>query len=259
MDWWLNKVKTPVMETPVAQTPVVETPATCSDTPAPMETGGVGDSQSWAKQVEAGIDEEFQKDRPATCHWSQSRRHEERPTLPFPLQDSEGRLTSISQLYKHAGEQPAARHNVASQGIMHLHPQILLCEATCLRNQVICMIAEYHLTGSARGPSSLSPVLPEVATTLLPPIKDYVPSVAFEGTRDVRVVDHTRTLQVAAWLHRLDMSTRGDGMSSETLEASQHSQGPLLDLFLTPMMSNRTFKVVVDHILYEIGMMPRDC
>ena len=40
-------------------------------------------------------------------------------------------------------------------------------------------------------------------------------------------------------------------MASETLEASQHHQGPLLDLFLTPMMSNLTFKEVVDRILYE--------
>ena len=39
----------PVMETPVAQTPVAETPAAHYDTPAPMETGRVGDSQSWAK------------------------------------------------------------------------------------------------------------------------------------------------------------------------------------------------------------------
>ena len=113
------------------------------------------------------------------------------------------------------------------------------------------MIAEYHLTGSARGPSSLSLVLPEVATTLMPPIKDYVPGITFEGTRDVRVLDRARTLRVAAWLHRLDISIRGDGMASETLEASQHCQGPLLDLFLTPMMSNLTFKEVVNHVLYE--------
>ena len=39
----------PVTGTPVAQTPVAETPATCSDTPAPMETGRAGDSQSWAE------------------------------------------------------------------------------------------------------------------------------------------------------------------------------------------------------------------
>ena len=113
------------------------------------------------------------------------------------------------------------------------------------------MIAEYHLTGSAQGPSSLSPVLPEVATTLLPPLKDYVPGGTFEGTLDVRVVDQARTLRVAAWLHWLDMSARGDGMASQTLEVMWHSQGPLLDLFLTPMTSDLTFKEVVNHILYE--------
>ena len=47
------------------------------------------------------------------------------------------------------------------------------------------------------------------------------------------------------------MSAGGDGMASETLEASRHSQGPLLDLFLTPMMSNLTFQEVVDRVLYE--------
>ena len=86
---------------------------------------------------------------------------------------------------------------------------------------------------------------------MLPPIKDYVPGGAFEGTRDVRVVDRARTLRVAAWLHSLDMSARGDGMALETLEAMRHSQGPLLDLFLTPMTCNLNFKEVVDHVLYE--------
>ena len=72
--------------TPVTETPVVETPVAHSDnTPAPMETGGVDDSQSWAKRVEAHVDEEFQKDRLVKRHWSQSKRWEERPMLPFPL------------------------------------------------------------------------------------------------------------------------------------------------------------------------------
>ena len=181
--------QTPVAETPVAQTPVEETPAPRSDTPAPMETGRAGDGQSGAERVKAGIDEEFQQDRPAKRHRSQSRRHEQRPTLPFPLQDSEGRLASISQLYEHAGEQPATRHNVAGRGIMHLHPEMLPGQTMRLGNQVACMIAEYHLTGSARGPLSLSPILPAEAAALLPAIKNYVPGVTFEGTRDVRVMD----------------------------------------------------------------------
>ena len=40
-------------------------------------------------------------------------------------------------------------------------------------------------------------------------------------------------------------------MASETLEASQHCQGPLLESFLTPGMSNLTFQEVVDCILHE--------
>ena len=97
----------PVMETPVTEAPVTETlgaetPAAPSDTPAPMETGGAGDGQSWVECVEAGMDEEFQQDRPAKCHRYQSKKHEQRPMLPFPLQDSEGRLASVTQLYEHA-------------------------------------------------------------------------------------------------------------------------------------------------------------
>ena len=79
------------------------------------------------------------------------------------------------------------------------------------------------------------------AAALLPPVKNYVPGVAFEGTRDVRVMEQARTLRVAVWLHQLDMAITGDGMASETLEASQHRQGPLLESFLTPGMSNLTF------------------
>ena len=182
-------METPVTETPGAETPAAETPAAPSDTPAPMKTGTVGDSQSWAEHVEAGMEEEFQEDRPMKRCQSQSKKHEPRPMLPFPLQDSEGRLTSISQLYKHAGEQPATHHNVAGRGIMHLHPEMLRCKATCLGNQVACMIAEYHLMSSARGPSSLSPIPLAEAAALLPPIKNSVPGIAFEGCRDVRVMD----------------------------------------------------------------------
>ena len=189
-------VKAPVMDTPVMEAPVSETPAH-SDTPAPMEMGRAGDGQSWAKCVKAGADKGFQRARPTKHSQSQSRRHEPRPPLPFPLHDSEGRLTSILQLYKHAAKQSVTHHNVAGRGIMHLHLEMLLQKARHLGNQVTCMIAEYHLMSSARGPSSLSPILPVEAAALLPSIKNYVPGVVFKGTRDVRVMDQARTLRVA--------------------------------------------------------------
>ena len=246
--------ETPVTEPPATETPATEAPASDtprSDTPAPMETGRAGDGQSWAAQVEAGLEAEFQEHRPVKCRQSLSRKREARPKLPFPLQDTEGRLTSVLMLYEHAGEQPVPHDDVAGQGIMHLHPEMLLWEARCLGNQVICMIAEYHLTSSAQVSSSLCPVLSEAAKPLLPPIKSYVPRITFEGTQDVRVLDNAKTLRVAVWLHRLDMSLRGDEMASETLEASQHHLGPLLESFLAPTMSNLTFHEVVDRVLHE--------
>ena len=140
----------PIAETPVAEAAVAETPAeeaqgaealvAPSSLPAPMETGGAGDGQSWAEQVEAGEKESFQRSRPAKCACSQSRRREPKPWLPFPL------LASVSQLYEHTAAQPAAPHNVAGWAIMHLHPDLLPQKATRLGIQVSCMIAEYHLT-----------------------------------------------------------------------------------------------------------------
>ena len=141
--------KTPVAQAPVTQTPVPQAPTTSSDAPAPMETGGAGNGQSWAEQMEAGKDKGFQRNRPTKHPQSQSRRCKPRSPLPFPFQDSEGRLTSISQLYEHAAAQPAAHHNVAGRAIMHLHLDMLPQKATCLRNQITCIIAEYHLTTSA--------------------------------------------------------------------------------------------------------------
>ena len=141
--------ETPVAEAPVDETPSAEAPVVPSSTPAPMETGGAGNGQSWADQIEAGEDEAFQRSRPMKHVRSQSRRREPKPLLPFPLLDSEGRLASVSQLYAHVAEQPVAQHNVAGSAIMHLHPEMLPQNARRLGNQVACMIAEYHLTASA--------------------------------------------------------------------------------------------------------------
>ena len=84
-------------EAPVASSsaPGIEASATqgaTSDVPAPMQMEGAGDGQSWAEQAEA--EDDFKRDRPAKHRQSQSRRQEDRPTLPFPLQDDEGRRTS---------------------------------------------------------------------------------------------------------------------------------------------------------------------
>ena len=222
-----------------------------SDVPAPMETGGAGDGQSRADWAEASADDEFRRDRPMKHRRSALRRQEGRPTLSFPLQDNEGRCASVQQLYQHAGEQPQACHNVATQGMTHQYPDMEPCETRSLSNQVLCMIAEYHLTGLTQGSSSISLVLPEVAKYLLPPVEDYLAGGAFQGTRDMRVMKRAKTLRITAWLHHLDMAADRDETASLFLEATQHERGPLLELLLAPMTSSLTFMEVVQCVLAE--------
>ena len=71
------------------------------------------------------------------------------------------------------------------------------------------MIAEYHLTVSAQQ-SGPHPIVPHEVTPLLPYLKSYVPGVSFEGSRDVRVMDHAVALRVAVWLHLLNMAVEGE-------------------------------------------------
>ena len=101
---------------------------------------------------------------------------------------------------------------------MHLHPDLLPQKAMSLGNQVSCMIAEYHLTTS---------------------------------TRQSSLMDHAMALQVAVWLHQLDMAVGGKVQASESLEASQHHLGPLLESFLTPRTSKLTYQEVVERVLTE--------
>ena len=106
----------PTQETPAEEPTVEEAPVagpSHSDTPAPMEMGGAGDGQSWAEWVETSLEAEFRQARPLKHPRSQSRRWEMGPALPFPLQDTEGRLASIERLYEYAGEQPPSRDDVA--------------------------------------------------------------------------------------------------------------------------------------------------
>ena len=137
-------------------------------------------------------------------------------------------------------------------GITYFHPEVLPQDVWSLGNQVLCMITEYHLAGHAQGSLSLSLVPLEATTELLPPLDKYTGGVGFHGTRDVRVVDRAKTLQIATWLHHLDMAaTEKDQIASQTLEAAQHKKGPLVGLLLAPMTGNLTFTEAVGQVLDE--------
>ena len=185
----------PTQETPVEEPPMAEAPVpglSHSSPHAPMETGGAGDGQSWADRAEASAEAEFWQVQPPKCPHSQSRRWGVGLTLPFPLQDLEGRHATVMKLYDHAAEQPPPRDGIAGEAIRHLHSHMLPRDARHLGNQVVSMIAEYHLMCSSRVTSTESPILQEAAKPLLPNLKSYV--------------DRAKALWVAVWLHRLDMS-----------------------------------------------------
>ena len=69
-----------------------------------------------------------------------------------------------------------------------------------------------------QGSPVISPILPRVIEDRLPPLTDYTSPEDRSGVIDVRVRDHqARTLQVAVWLHRLDMALSEEPATSESL------------------------------------------
>ena len=199
----------------------------------------------------ASADEEWRRGRPAKHCQSMSRKWEGRSTNPFPLQDSEGRHEVVQQLYWHAGELTPARHDVAAQGMARHYPNMESGKAKSLNNQVLCMISEYHLMCLSQGSSCISPVLLETAKDLLPPIEEYLADDSLQGTRDLRVLEKAKTLQVAVWLHRLDMAAAGDGTASLSLDVTWHGRGPLLEFLLAQQTSSLTFEEVTQWVLAE--------
>ena len=118
-----RKPDTPVTSSSAPATEASAPQGATTDAPAPMETGGAGDGCSWVERTED--EDDFKRCRPAKCLQSQSRRCENRPTYPFPLQDEEGRHTSAQEIYRHSGQQLPAHHNAATMGITHLHLEVL--------------------------------------------------------------------------------------------------------------------------------------
>ena len=97
----------PTQETPTEEPPMVEAPVpgpSHSSPPAPIETGRVGDGQSWANRAEASTEAEFWQVRPTKHPRSQSRKREVVLMLPFPLWDLEGRKALVMKLFDHATE-----------------------------------------------------------------------------------------------------------------------------------------------------------
>ena len=104
-----------------------------------------------------------------------------------------------------------------------------------------------------RGSPVTSPILPREIKDRLPPLTDYTLPEDGSGMTNVRVHDHqARTLQVAVWLHRLDMALSEEPAASGSLVRAQHSPGHLLAYFLAPGTTRSLqFEDMIDHVLRE--------
>ena len=181
---------------------------------------------------------------------SQSRRRDSRPTVSFPLQEHEGRLQAVRTLYEEAGEHRLASEMTALRGLREGHPEMGAEELQRLNNQVLLMIAEYHLTSASQGTHHVLPVLPEGAAWLMPPLDEYLPG-SFDGCRDVRVTDRAQVLRVAVWLHCLDLCATYGAEIAASPRVEDYNIGPLLKYFLMPKLSDITLEKVAARVAQE--------
>ena len=181
---------------------------------------------------------------------SQSRRRDSRPTVPFPLQEHEGRLQAVWTLYEEAREHRLASEMTALRGLRESHPEMGAEELQRLNNQVLLMIAEYHLMSASQGTHHVLPVLPEGAARLIPPLDDYLPG-SFDGCCDVRVTDRAQILRIATWLHHLDLSATYGAEIATSPRVEDYDIGPLLEYFLMPKLSDITLEEVAARVAQE--------
>ena len=216
---------------------------------AARDTGGAGDSSGRSGRA-ASREPRTTRSCSRKRRRSQSRRRDSRPTVPFPLQEHEGQLQAIQTLYEEAGEHRLASEMTALRGLRESHPEMGAEELQRLNNQVLLMIAEYHLTSASQGTHRILPVLLEGAARLMPPLDSYLPG-SFDGCHDVRVMDQAQILCVAAWLHRLDLSATYGAEIAASPRVEDYDIGPLLEYFLMPKLSDITLEEVAARVAQE--------
>ena len=216
---------------------------------AARDTGGTRDSSGWSGRA-ASREPRTTQSSSRKHRRSQSRRRDSRPTVPFPLQEHEGRLQAVWTLYEEAAEHRLASEMTALRGLRESHPEMGAEELQRLNNQVLLMIAEYHLTSASQGTHHIVPVLPEGVAQLIPPLHDYLPG-SFDGCCDVRVTDRAQILHVAAWLHRLDLSATYGAEIAASPQVEDYDIGPLLKYFLMPKLSDITLEEVAARVAQE--------
>ena len=141
-----------------------------------METKGAVGGVTWGDQMDAADQAGgARRKHPQSPSQKWECQPLQAPAIPFPLQDERECCEAAHTLYRHVGEMGPSTHQTALQGMRLCHWEANLEVLTCLNNQVLLMIAEYHLTKGSLGSHSVTPVLPEVLKLMLPPLEEYLP------------------------------------------------------------------------------------
>ena len=216
---------------------------------AARDIGGAGDSSR-----RSGRATSREPRTPRSC--SRKRRRSQSTTgnshlsVPFPLQEREGRLQAIQKLYEAAEEHKLASEMTTLRGLQANYPDMDVEDLIHLNNQVLLMIAEYHLTSACQGSHNIPPVLPARAARLVRSIDEYLPG-PFDGVRDVRIIDRAEVFRVAVWLHRLDLSATYGAEVAASPRVQEYDIGPLLEYFLMPRLANITYEEVALRVAEE--------
>ena len=157
----------------------------------------------------------------------------------------------MGTMHEHAKGLEPSQRNIVSRAVSASYPDFSPAAVNGVASQVLCMISEYHLACATRGSSTMSPILPEVVESYLPPLEKYAcPSGT--GLTDVWVRDHkSHGLCIAVWLHHMDMCLSGEREALESLVLLRHVRGPLLSYLLAPGTGNLHFEEVATQFAEE--------
>ena len=127
-------------------------------------------------------------------------------------------------IYEHAAGQEPPQKNITSRTISAYYPDFAPAAVKTMADQILRMIAEYHLACATRGSTTTSPIIPETVEQYLSLLVDYT-HPGGTGLTDVRVHDHkAHSLCVGVWLHRMDMTLSWEREASESLVQSRHTK-----------------------------------
>ena len=172
------------------------------------------------------------------------------PGPPYPVGTAEERKEAIRHIYNRVAGQEPPKHNIAFRALRAYYTRVDPRTLNTWACQILCMIAEYHMACVTRGSAVTSPLLPRELTDRLPPLADYASPEDRTGATDVCI--RARTLRVAIWCHRLDMTLRQEPGSSRTLVRSRHRRRDLLAYFLSPGTAwELQFEELVTQVLKE--------